>query len=185
MSLSAIHQRYQKEAEALFPIIARLLSDRLRVGIALSSIGERELELSTIWRNHPQCRVSLSWKEIIFRHRKRPKRMDVGFYSADILCGLMIATISRTRVNVNLTFLEANPDPGHPLKSNFLLAATLQAEIFAQLIGASSTSISKPDRQLIRSYKALGYQPISGDRSRELKGMRPRYAQLIKRLNAG
>ncbi|MCD5976779.1 hypothetical protein ALP94_03912 [Pseudomonas savastanoi pv. glycinea] len=183
MAVREIREKYLELAESLFPIIAAPLSQRLSATINLASISEAELKLADLWVGHPGRRVEISWREIMYRHRKTPKRIDVAFYCADVLCGMMIATISKARVNVNMTYVEANPDPSHPLKSNFLLAATLQAELFAQLIGAKSTSISKPDRNLIDAYKTLKYRPVSADRTREEKGMRPRYAQLIKRFD--
>ena len=183
MAVTEIRERYLEPANSLFPVIAPQLSQRLSTPINLATISEVELEIADLWVGYPGRRVEISWREIIYRHRKTPKRIDVAIYSRGVLCGMMVSTISKARVNVNLTYVEANPDPFHPLKSNFLFVATLQAELFAQAIDAKSTSISKPDRNLIDAYKKLDYRPLSADRTREAKGLRPHYVQLIKRFD--
>jgi len=95
----------------------------------------------------------------------------------------MVATISKTRVNVNIVYVEASPDPEHPLKSVFLPLALYQAELFAASLGATHVSVSNPLPGVIDLYLDLSYERISSDRKRILRGGKPRDKLLVKSVS--
>ncbi|MCY1307108.1 hypothetical protein D9M70_570100 [compost metagenome] len=90
--------------------------------------------------------------------------------------------MSKTRVSISVRFIEANPDPAHPLAKQFMAVALIFAETFGAAIGASQVTISKPVPELVNRYRAKGYDLDSGDRARERKGFKPRCLILIKQL---
>jgi len=175
-----IRKKYVDQAQAAFELISPILSARSGIEIALRSIEEAELLATELWRRHPRCRATWNWRELMRKFHRTPKRMDVSFYCGDVLCGLMVATISKARVNVNVMYVEASPDPQHPLKSIFLGVALYQAELFAAALGATHVSVSNPLPAVVGYYLGLGYDRISNDRKRIARGGEPRDKLLIK-----
>lgn len=96
----------------------------------------------------------------------------------------MIATISRTRINVNVVYVEASPDPTHPLKNIFLEVALFQAELFAASLNATHVSVSNPLQGVVDHYLRLGYKRIAADRKRLLRGQKPRDKLLVKLISS-
>jgi len=179
---SHLRERYLKLADSAFRLIEPVLQVESGLPVALQGIGEPELQEVDCWRRHPACRVEWDWRKILREFRKKPKRMDVSFYVNQRLCGLMIATISKARVNINVAYVEACPDPAHPLKERFLGVALLQAKLIAAVIDATHVSVSKPDHNVVPLYEGLGYQMLSSDRARLRRGGRPRYELLVKAI---
>ncbi|NKI46363.1 hypothetical protein HFV06_08500 [Pseudomonas fluorescens] len=182
MSGNVFRQRYIDQAESLFPVIAMILSDSLEMQVSLTTILEPQLTEAEVWHNHPLRLVQWDWRQILHKFRKKPKRIDVAFYSQEILCGLMTAGISRGRVCVNIRYVEANPDPTHPLKGSFLFVALRQAELFASFSNCKLVSVSQPDPALVRSYKSFGYELVESDRKRELRNIPPKHSLLVKKM---
>lgn len=183
MAINEVRGRYIAYAKETFPVIASLLSALARKQIALHGIGEPEVQSSEQWRRHPLCRTLWSWREILRKFLRTPKHMDMAFYCNGLLCGLMIASISKTRVNVNIAYVEASPDPDHPLKSHFLNLALFQAEMLAAFFNARQVSISNPLPEVVDLYLNLGYRPDIPDQKRIQKGLRPRHRLLIKAID--
>lgn len=182
LKVGIVRARYLEHAEITFPLIAPVLSERAGVGISLRSIEEAELLATELWRQHPDCQVTWAWRELMRRFRRTAKRMDASFYCGDQLCGLMVATISRSRVNVNVMYVEAAPDPGHPLKKIFLGVAMFHAELFAASLGATHVSVSNPLPQVVDYYLRLGYERIFNDRKRLARGGTARDKLLVKAI---
>ncbi len=173
-------QKYIEEAESLFPVIAMLLNADLPDPLRLTTIREPQLEEADTWYLHPSRMVTWKWREILHKRRKKPKRLDVAFYCTDVLCGLMTASISRGRVGINIRYVEASPDPNHPLKGNFLYLALWQAELFATFTNCKQVSVSQPNPLLVQMYKDFGYEMVESDRKRELRGAIPKHLLLVK-----
>lgn len=184
LQVGHIRALYAEYAERAFFEIAPVLSAVAGIAIELRSIEEAELLASELWRQHPNCLVTWSWRELMRKLRRTPKRMDVSFYCQGVLCGLMVATISKARVNVNVVYVEASPDPEHPLKSVFLPIALYQAELFAASLGATHVSVSNPLPDVVSLYLNLEYERISSDRKRILRGGKPRDKLLIKAVRS-
>lgn len=182
LKLGQISARYVEHAEIAFPLIAPVLSQRAGVEISLGSIEEAEILATELWRQHPACQVTWGWRELMRRIRRTAKRMDASFYCGDQLCGLMVATISRSRVNVNVMYVEASPDPEHPLKKVFLGVAMFHAELFAASLGATHVSVSNPLPLVVDYYLRLGYGRIFNDRKRMARGSPPRDKLLVKAI---
>lgn len=186
--LTAYHhyhrQRYVELSERLFPEIAKMLGELAGQSLELTSILEPQLKESESWHGHPDRLVSWNWRQILHKFRKTPKRMDVAFYCRGTLCGLMTAAISRGKVAVNIRYLEANPDPSHPLKGTFLFLALMQAEFFARFTNCTRVSVSQPAEELVDAYKSFEYQMVMSDVKREARGVRPRHALLVKDLRS-
>lgn len=178
-----VRAKYVAHAQAAFVEIAPALSELSGIAIDLRSIEEAELLTTELWRLHPNCRATWNWRQLMRKFHRTPKRMDVSFYCGDVLCGLMIATISKTRVNVNIVYVEASPDPQHPLKSVFLPVALYQAELFAATLGATHVSVSNPLPGVIDLYLDLAYERISNDRKRMRRGSPPRDKLLVKAVS--
>ena len=182
MAGNQFRQKYIDHAESLFPIIATMISEELPDPLLLRTILEQQLQEAEAWHGHPARMVSWDWRSILHKRRKKPKRLDVAFYCRGVLCGLMTASISRGRVGINIRYVEANPEPDHPLKGNFLFLALWQAELFATFSNCKVVSVSQPNPVLVDMYTALGYGMVESDRKRELRSVSPKYALLVKVL---
>lgn len=177
-----LRMRFIQMAEATFPLFEPILSNVAGVDVALGHIGEPELVAAGLWRDHPNCKAVWDWRELMRKLRRTPKRLDVSFYCGETLCGLMVATISKSRVNVNVLYVEAAPDPAHPLKAKFLSVAIYVAELFAAWLNATHVSVSNPLVPVVDYYLDLGYRRTARDRKRMDKGRSPRDKLLIKDL---
>lgn len=94
----------------------------------------------------------------------------------------MTASISRGRIGINIRYVEGNPDPGHPLKRNFLFLALWQAEMFGTFSNCKVVTVSQPNPDLVNLYKGLGYGMVESDRKREMRNAPPKHALLVKHL---
>lgn len=182
MAGNQFRQKYIDLSEGLFPIIAALISAERPDPLQLKTILEPQLLEAQAWHDHPSRLVCWDWRSILHKRRKKPKRLDVAFYCKDVLCGLMTASISRGRVGINIRYVEASPEPSHPLKGDFLFLALWQAELFAALIDCKVVSVSQPGKSLVDMYKELGYEMVESDRKRALRGASPRHTLLVKHL---
>lgn len=182
MSGNHFRKHYIDYAESLFPVIAALINEELEEPLFLTTILEQQLKEAESWHDHPARLVQWDWRQILHKFRKKPKRIDVAFYCQNILCGLMTAGISRGRVCVNIRYLEANPDPGHPLKGIFMFLALRQAELFATFGNFKLVSVTQPDPALVNTYKQFGYELVESDRKRVLRKVPPKHALLVKNV---
>lgn len=123
------------------------------------------LIVNTIWRTS-NCKhyVTLSWQKVI---KSRKSKFSISMYSNNELCGLMAFGYSKSRINLNLRYIEANPRE-HVLKRTILELAIIIVKKFAEYI--CTKSISKPDIRLIDRYKELGFKLTSNDTIKEKKG---------------
>lgn len=182
MSGNQFRQKYIDHAESLFPVIAAAISGSLEDPLQLTTILEPQLLDAEAWHEHPGRLVDWDWRTILHKFRKKPKRLDVAFYCKEVLCGLMTASISRGRVGINIRYVEGNPDPGHPLKKNFLFLALWQAELFGTFSDCKRVTVSQPNPNLVDLYKRLGYGLVESDQKREQKSIAPKHALLVKHL---
>jgi hypothetical protein len=182
--LTAYHnrQKYLELSERLFPEIATMLGSIAGEALELTSILEPQLCAAEAWHGHPNRLVDWDWRRLLHKFRKKPKRMDVAFYCRGVLCGLMIASISRGKVAINIRFVEASPDPMHPLKGSFLFLALMQAELFARFTNCTRVSVSQPAPELVGRYMDFEYQMVVSDLKRKARGVQPKHALLVKDL---
>ncbi|MFJ2321813.1 hypothetical protein [Pseudomonas sp. NPDC087817] len=183
VTLRAKHEEFTQHsilALSQLGAVCAALPDPLEVGAC--AIGEREFVENERWRLHPDCRVVWNWRSLLERHRKKPKKLEAAFYSQGILCGLMYARVSRGRVSLNVRYIEGNPCPMSPLKGFVLPIALIQADIFAKVIGAKEIGVSRPAEGLIDAYLGMSFQLTESDRRLEARGIKPRYHQLVRKL---
>lgn len=183
VSLRVKHEEFVLHSNLAFSQLADLCA-RLPTPLEVyaRAIGEREFSEVDRWRNHPECRVTWDWRSLLEKHRKKPKKLEAAFYSQRVLCGLMYARVSRGRVSVNVRYIEGNPWPMCPLKGYVLTVALMQADIFAQVIGAKQVTISRPAEGLIDAYLGMSYKLTESDSRLKARGAKPRYRQLVRTL---
>ncbi|MBW5416244.1 hypothetical protein [Pseudomonas sp. MAG002Y] len=174
-----IRQRYADLADSIFQQIEPTLQKLSNQVIELGGIDEEVLSIVDGWQNR---KALWNWRAVLKAEKKKPKRIEVSFHVNGTLCGLMLARFSKRRISINVRFIEASPDPSHPLRQKFLPASLLFAELFAAAIGATYVHVSKPVEALVPKYRKLGYDLDSADKARERKGFKPRCLLLTKRL---
>lgn len=152
--------------------------------VAARSIGEPEYAETTRWRLNPDCKVTWDWRSLLEKHRKKPKKIEAAFYSQGVLCGLMYARVSRSRVCVNVRYIEGSPCPLHPLKGLVATVALLQADLFARVIKAKRVTISQPAKELIGMYTKMSFDMTDGDKRLIARGAKPRYHQLVRDVSS-
>lgn len=175
--------RYGELANNAYKVFQETVLNAVGLQVSSKWIDEEVLSEVDLWRYHPNWMGSWDWRVVLKKERKSFKRFEVAFYCDGTLCGLLVARVSKNRVNVNVKNIEGNPDPQHPLKSKLLQVALLQIELYAVAIQATMVSIDKPLAEIAGLYIQLGYEPTYSDRSKLQRGLPPRYDQLIKRLS--
>lgn len=176
MQYSSAFHRYYELAQTAYQAFSQVAGD-----ITTKWIGESELEVADQWELHPHRKVEWSWRAILRRERKIARRFEAAFLVDGVLCGLLTCRVSKSRVNVNVKFIEGSPY-SHPLKNNLLAAVLTQVELYAVTVGARSVAIQKPLPAIVPYYESFDYELEALDKARRAKGRQPRYDQLIKRL---
>ena len=125
--------------------------------IRLTSIGLGALEAyQQQWEGHPNRRYSWPWPGIVSGIRRdEPSRFEVAVWSNDVLCGL---AVGRTRMDYcRVDYLEASPDPDHPLKGRVAIVASGAAIAYATALRKNEVRLMNPLPTVVPHYLALGF----------------------------
>ncbi|MER2267045.1 hypothetical protein [Methylobacterium oxalidis] len=106
------------------------------------------------WRG-PDRRAEWDWTAVL--KRPAPNRFDVAIWNAERLCALAYGPADDTAVAIE--YLEADPDPSHPLKGQVfkIAAATLEAQ--ARIVDVRLVRLLGPKPALVTYYQSFGYGP--------------------------
>jgi hypothetical protein len=185
--LNAEHQKVRRMAllKARLTVISRMgnkIPASVLSGLSFEHITDEHCqEVHVVWRKHPSladARITLVWQREM---NKRRRKIDVSILVHGRLCGLMLARLSRRRINVTLRYLEGNPNPWrNRLKGNIMEIALIVLESFAQAYGATQISITQPDMALIPRYRQFGYRLTVRDADRERRKLPIRGDRLVR-----
>jgi hypothetical protein len=108
------------------------------------------------WESHSDRRYAWPWAGIVAGIRRdEPSRFEVAVWSNDVLCGL---AIGRTRMDYcRVDYLEASPNPDHPLKGRVAVVAAGAAIAYATTLGKNEVRLMNPLPAVVPHYLALGF----------------------------
>jgi len=102
-------------------------------------------------------RVAWPWPEMIADWRRgHPARFEVAVWRDGILCALALGRPSPKATHMSLHYLEANPDPGHPLRRKVAAVAITALDAYATVLGKHELRLVDPLPALIPFYCSPG-----------------------------
>jgi hypothetical protein len=133
--------------------------------LTVTRISENAIDfIDEIWAPHPARPAPWDWKGVLLRtlRTSHPRRFEVALWADKVLCGVAIGRLSQAKEWVSVTFVEGNPDSGHPLKGKVLAASLLGARLYAALMERADGSspavrVLNPLTQVLPHYHRAGY----------------------------
>ncbi len=114
-----------------------------------------------VWRQQHLKTTGWPWPGLAEHYRRKyPERFDLALWSGEILCGLCLGKPSGARSHLSLEYLEANPDPSHPLKGRILDLTLAAADNYAMATGCRRIRLVEPEADLIPRYEAAGFRLV-------------------------
>lgn len=124
--------------------------------------GALEVWRATWVRSHALRYGDGDWEGLVGAVWRRPTAFHLAIWSGKQLCGLSVGRASKRRScgrrhTLSLHFIEANPDPGHPLKGHVAELAIVCAEAYGAALGATILRLTNPLSGVLRLYVGLGF----------------------------
>lgn len=133
------------------------------------------------WESMPERRAGWSWRAVLGKKKKKILRLALSICSNGQVYGMLFCTGSRHGLNVNIRYLEGDPNKLHPLK-NFILDIALEAaEQYAEKINAKMLTIQNPVPEVVEMYRGKGYDYNQKDRRRYKKGL-PVFCKTLEKM---
>lgn len=104
------------------------------------------------WEADPRRRVNWPWIDMREWFRRDPARFELEIHCAGRICALALGRPSASRSNCSLHYVEASPDPTHPLRGKVLAVVLTALEQYCAAIGASEMRVVQPLAALIPLY---------------------------------
>ncbi|GDG47905.1 hypothetical protein D9K10_14065 [Escherichia coli] len=123
------------------------------------------------WESMSERRAGWSWRAVLGKKKKKIMRLALSICSNGQVYGMLFCTGSRHGLNVNIRYLEGDPNKWHPLKSFILDIALEAAEQYAEKLNAKMLTIQSPVPELVDTYRDKGYDYNQKDRRRYNKGL--------------
>lgn len=103
-----------------------------------------------------------NWDRLVRPVWRRPTGFHLAIWSGRHLCGLAVGRASKRRPcgerhTLSVHFLEANPDPRHPLKGHVAGLALACADSYGAALGAQTLRLVNPLPGVIRLYMEMGF----------------------------
>lgn len=153
------------------------------LAIKVSKVSETDILITEKhWELDPDRIVSWSWRQISIKKKKKIRRLCLSFNCNGVLCGMLFCSASRHGLNVNVRYLEGNPDSLHPLKKYIMDIALLSVYTYAEKINAKTVMIQGPLPGVVEKYLQRGFHPNQSDTRRLKKGEAPLYKTLEKKV---
>lgn len=129
--------------------------------VSLSEITEDALAQADKWRSHyPVARHSFipgwSWRKVVSKFRRRPKRIELALWQNTTLCGLAVGRISDGCIVATIHYVESLP-LDNPLQGKVVPFIVRYLEAVATHLGCQTVTIEKPVPELLAYYKGLGF----------------------------
>ena len=95
--------------------------------------------------------------------RTRPERFEVAVWSGGGLCALGLGRPAPSAPHLSLRYMEANPDPVHPLRKRAAAAVFAAAETYALVLGKAELRLVEPLPALVPYYTgpAFGFRLVA------------------------
>ena len=122
-------------------------------GISLSRIRTDEVKAASMWQNR---KVNWNWEQLLRNSRNYPRRIDLGIWCGDELCGLALGKVTKGRMYARIDRVEGAPDR-RALLGLVGEIALRYLEVVGGIAGCSEAVIVAPASGLIEFYGNLGY----------------------------
>jgi hypothetical protein len=171
-------QRYRDIRRESREVIIEQLRRLSNPQVDLSDITEEALEQADVWRTkYPIAKHSYipgwSWRKVVAKFRRRPRRLEVALWQDVTLCGLAVGRISDRCVVATIHYIESMPE-GNPLQGKVVPFIVRYLEALAVSLGCESVTIERPVEDLMDYYSMFGFD------HRIMKGSR--VVRQVKRL---
>ena len=171
--------RYRDIRQQVYRIVETELRT-LEPAVALTEISEAVLRQTDTWCSlYPSSRLThkpgWSWRRVVEKFRRRPKRIEVALWHDKLVCGLAVGRVSDKRVIATIHFVESLP-VANPLKGKVVPFLARFLEAVSVNLGCETVSIEQPATELIPYYSFLGFTRIvkkSGRVLRQVKRLSP------------
>jgi len=84
--------------------------------------------------------------------RNYPARFEVALWHGDMLCALALGRPARVAPHLSLHYVERNPDPENPLRSQVTGAVVAALRAYAIVLGKTELRLVEPLPQLVPRY---------------------------------
>jgi hypothetical protein len=98
------------------------------------------------------------WTSVGSSYLQIPDAFHLAIWSDSTLCGLAVGTPTRARQSLVIDCFEGSPDSKHPLKGFILPLVLMVGDAYAAALGATRLRLRLPDKTLIPTYEALGFE---------------------------
>jgi hypothetical protein len=159
---SASAAKYSQFRQLARDHAAARLAGQMPAPLALRPIAPDALdEFDRTWAIHPLRIVQWPWRDMAADYRRNwTDRFELAIWSGDRLCGLCLGKAANNRHHIALRFLEASPDPSHPLKGAVALAAFEAANAYGIVLGADYLYLMDPLPGTLARYLAMGFDLV-------------------------
>lgn len=97
-----------------------------------------------------------SWRKVLSKFRRRPRRIEAALWHNTILCGLTVGRISDRCVVATIHYVEALPLE-NPLQGKVLPFIVRYLEAVALSLGCTCVTIERPLPALLSYYREMGF----------------------------
>ena len=148
-SRSSAEVRYREMRRLVFQQAQEELAEA-GIGVDLRPIDATALEAFRAW---PPRRVAWPWPDLAADWRKgHPDRFELAVWSGGTLCALAMGRPSPKAAHMSLHYLEANTEPGHPLRRQVAFVVFTALDIYATALGKHELRLVDPLPAVIPFY---------------------------------
>jgi hypothetical protein len=169
-------ERYARIRRTVYDSVEQDLANlnSVPVPVRLADIDAHALEIrrATWIARHWTGSGGWNWEALVTPIWRRPAGLPLAIWSGERLAGLVVAHASKRRRSgarhtLSLRCIEANPDPGHPLRRFVVPIALFVSTRYGEALGAERLRLIDPVPGLLPRYLKLGFT-IAGRSGRGL-----------------
>lgn len=116
------HEKYEGTREIAFQQTLRtarlvgLIGEGVRIrSITAATLAEYRFQW-TANRRHWTGFGGWDWEMLVRRYCRKPRAFHASVWSGDVLCGLCVGRVCRSRSHIMIPYMESNPNSDHPLR---------------------------------------------------------------------
>lgn len=157
-------ERYARIRHSAYRIVEKRIEARSSIPVHLADIDRHALAIRRRTWTYPHWSGAGGWNWDKLAHSvlRRPSGFPVAVWSGDRLLGLAVGRASRRRASgmrhtLSIHYVEAHPDPLHPLRRRVLRIVFNAAEEYGRLLGAKRLRLMDPLPELAPRYRSMGF----------------------------
>ena len=160
----AAQEHYAHIRHSAYRIVEKRIAAQSSIPVHLADIDRQALAVRRHTWTYPHWSGAGGWNWDKLAHSvlRRPSGFPIAVWSGDRLLALAVGRASRRRASrmrhtLSIHYVEAHPDPLHPLRGRVLRIVFNAAEEYGRLLGAKRLRLLDPLPELVPHYRSMGF----------------------------